>query len=163
MMYKAIIPIVLGLSSIFPSALADPTCLASSTPGGVANKNACCPSPSSQGEDPVDGTVYEYKCGAYAKRDYLFGGTASSALDCARQCAAQATCHAANWGPISNECHLYGSGFQQKADTSGDWILLVRTDRAAQECQDDIDQAVTAEKADCQTKLDDKDLDKTQR
>ncbi|RDW65702.1 uncharacterized protein DSM5745_09441 [Aspergillus mulundensis] len=165
MMYKAIIPIVLGLSSFFPSALADPTCLSPSTPGGVASKNACCPSTSSQGEDPVDGTVYEYKCGAYAKKDYLSGGTASSALDCARQCAAQATasqpCHAANWGPDNNECHLYGSGFGQRGDTSGDWILLVRTDRAAQDCQDAIDQAVGVEKVDCQTKLNDKDLDKT--
>ncbi|RAH72394.1 uncharacterized protein BO66DRAFT_447114 [Aspergillus aculeatinus CBS 121060] len=122
---------------------------------------------SSQGEDPVDGIIYEYKCSAYAKKDYLLKTTASSALDCARQCAAQATttgsqsCHAANWGPLNSECHLYGSGFQQKADTSGDWILLVRTDRAAQDCQSLIDQAVGTEKMDCQTKLNDKDLEKT--
>ncbi|PYI33366.1 hypothetical protein BP00DRAFT_121784 [Aspergillus indologenus CBS 114.80] len=80
---------------------AQSVCLSPITTDPAANKATCCPSSSSLGEEPVDDTIYEYKCGYYAKGSYLSGPHSSaSALDCARKCAVAATAETPSHQPI---------------------------------------------------------------
>ncbi|PIG82002.1 hypothetical protein AARAC_010525 [Aspergillus arachidicola] len=168
MLYKS--ALVLLSLSLLSSAQQGPTCLSPTTAGSASNKATCCPSSNSVGEESVDGTIYEYKCGHYA--DNLIsqkGQYSPNAHDCARKCAAQATsntpCHAAIWTAESNQpdigiCYLSQAGFTEKADPSGKWLLLVRTDRTGSECQQAIDDAVAVNQGACDQELAKKDQEK---
>ncbi|PIG82004.1 hypothetical protein AARAC_010526, partial [Aspergillus arachidicola] len=168
MVFKSAL-ILLSLS-LLSSAQQGPICLSPNTVGSVSNKATCCPSSNTVGEESVDGTIYEYKCGYYA--DNLIsqqGQYSPNAHDCARKCAAQAIsntpCHAAIWTADSNQpdvgvCYLSQAGFTEKADPSGKWLLLVRTDRTGSECQQAIDDAVAVNQGTCDQELLKKDHDK---
>ncbi|PYI14853.1 hypothetical protein BO99DRAFT_449195 [Aspergillus violaceofuscus CBS 115571] len=141
---------LLGLCVFAPLSLAQQSTTTCLTPAGgssVSNKAACCPSGNEHGEEQVDGVIYEYACGKYASRIYGNGYYAANAYECAKHCAAQASasppCHAASWTASSDRadtgtCYLSQEGFVSKTDNSGEYLLLIRTDRTGPKCEDEL-------------------------
>ena len=135
-----------------------PTCLSPASSGGPANKAACCLGTDRQ-EESVDGVIYEYVCSHYALTTNLHYYEVLNAYECAKKCSEEAgLCHAASWKPKASSqeggnCFLAMADFVEKHDRSGEWLLLVRTDRTGPaageqstpqplpDCQDELDEA----------------------
>ncbi|KAF4835676.1 hypothetical protein CGCTS75_v002487 [Colletotrichum tropicale] len=103
-------------------------CLSSSNPNTAAALSLCCPTQDTEGKGTVDGTVFTYACGKWAKSSENVAQNSGSPRDCAQLCAQDPTCVAASWN--SRGCYVIreGTAFETFPDQTGKFILLAKSE-----------------------------------
>ncbi|KAK1849207.1 pan domain-containing protein [Colletotrichum chrysophilum] len=104
------------------------SCLSSSNPNTAAALSLCCPTQDTEGKGTVDGTVFTYACGKWAKSSENVAQNSGSPRDCAQLCAQDPTCVAASWN--SRGCYVIreGTAFETFPDQTGKFILLAKSE-----------------------------------
>ncbi|KAF4843200.1 hypothetical protein CGCSCA4_v008073 [Colletotrichum siamense] len=123
------------------------SCLSSSNPNTAAALSLCCPTQDTEGKGTVDGTVFTYACGKWAKSSESVAQNSGSPRDCAQLCAQDPTCVAASWNSMYGRCYMIRevTAFATYADPSGNFILLAKSEEPPFDDPSEADPAAIAQ------------------
>ncbi|KAI8207286.1 hypothetical protein K4K54_002697 [Colletotrichum sp. SAR 10_86] len=121
------------------------SCLSSSNPNTAAALSLCCPTQDTEGKGTVDGTVFTYACGKWAKSSENVAQNPGSPRDCAQLCAQDPTCVAASWN--GRGCYVIreGTAFETYPDQTGKFILLAKSEEPPFDDPSEADPAAIAQ------------------
>ncbi|KAF5527648.1 hypothetical protein CGCA056_v000320 [Colletotrichum aenigma] len=121
------------------------SCLSSSNANRATALTACCPTDATEGKGTVDGTVFTYACGQYAKPYESTGQNTASPRECAQLCAQDPTCVAASWAGRNGLCYVTRDGTSFGPMPARQFILLAKSEEPPADDPSAADPAATAQ------------------